>query len=298
MGLLLAWHNVAAMYTSVCARDHLWLPPLHHGDAGADVGLAVVEENGADGGVTLAWKGLSGDPRVFARGCALGSYPQWSAQSQVGGDAVKTSWGPSMAYDPDRPAGYFAWPGDRFGAKDTHLYVAANNEFQPQFIDVVPGVDTFVAPGMTVYRDVTRQPKVYLAWPDHTSHTICWTRGDMGAWEPVRRLTDRSTKQTVALCPHNGALYMAWRGLDPHDKLYWSASDGHGWSPPQVIPGFASLNGPALASDDHLYMAFQGQNLDSSVYWSMSDGGSWSPKMAVPDATTTHAPALCSFGTV
>ena len=94
-------------------------------------------------------------------------------------------------------------------------------------------------------------------------------------------------------------LYMAWRGVDDDQHLYWAVTfDGQWWSRQLVLSDQASLNAPALtAFQDELFMAWRGAN-DDNLWWSTYDGNAalkWSDQHHLADRGSAAGPALAVF---
>jgi hypothetical protein len=49
-----------------------------------------------------------------------------------------------------------------------------------------------------------------------------------------------------ALAVYIGLLYMAWKGIEGDQGIYFSTFDGQNWAAQQNVPGIGSSVGPAL----------------------------------------------------
>jgi hypothetical protein len=101
-------------------------------------------------------------------------------------------------------------------------------------------------------------------------------------------------------------LYLAWRGVEDDQNLYWAVSfDGRYWSRQFVLSDRASADAPALAVfRDKLVMAWTGVGGDDNLYWATYDGNAdlkWSdqsPATASPgvkDRASVEGPSLAVF---
>jgi hypothetical protein len=95
-------------------------------------------------------------------------------------------------------------------------------------------------------------------------------------------------------------LYMAWRGVDDDQNLYWAVSfDGRWWSPELQLSDRASSDAPALAVfQDKLFMAWRGVTQDDTLWWATYDGNAnlqWSDQHQLADRGSVEGPALAVF---
>lgn len=76
---------------------------------------------------------------------------------------------------------------------------------------------------------------------------------------------------------YDGILYMAWKGIQGDEGIYWTTFDGSNWAPQQKVGGVGTSVGPALAPgfDRLLYMAWKGIVGDEGIYWSTFNGTNW-----------------------
>ena len=105
-----------------------------------------------------------------------------------------------------------------------------------------------------------------------------------------------------ALANFNGLLYMAWKGIEGDDGIWWSTFDGANWAPQQNVGGVGTSVGPTLAVNEGdqplLYMAWKGIEGDDGIWWSTFDGANWAPQQNVGGVGTSVGPALASFNGV
>jgi len=96
------------------------------------------------------------------------------------------------------------------------------------------------------------------------------------------------------------SLYMAWRGVDDDENLYWSVSfDGRRWSREIQLSDRASADAPALAVfQGKLFMAWRGVATDDTLWWATYDGNAglqWSDQHQLADRGSVEGPALAVF---
>jgi hypothetical protein len=94
-------------------------------------------------------------------------------------------------------------------------------------------------------------------------------------------------------------LYMAWRGVEDDQHLYWAVTfDGQWWSRQLVLSDRASADAPALAAfQNKLFMAWRGSG-DTNLWWATYDGNAdlkWSAQDQLTDRGTATSPALAVF---
>jgi hypothetical protein len=94
-------------------------------------------------------------------------------------------------------------------------------------------------------------------------------------------------------------LYMAWRGVDDDQNLYWGVSfDGKWWSPQIQLSDRASADAPALAAfQGKLFMVWRGAG-EYNLWWSTYDGNAdfkWSDQQQLTDRGSVEGPSLAVF---
>jgi subtilase family serine protease len=101
----------------------------------------------------------------------------------------------------------------------------------------------------------------------------------------------------VALETFNGKLYMAWKGIERDDRIFYSSFNGTTWTPQQMIPGIGSSSGVSLAVyAGKLYMAWKGVLGDQGIWYSSFNGTTWAPQQLVPGIGTSVGPRLAVLG--
>jgi len=98
------------------------------------------------------------------------------------------------------------------------------------------------------------------------------------------------------LAVFNNHLYMAWKGIEHDQRIFWSNFDGSTWAAQQFVAGVGTSCGPSLAVfNGQLYMAWKGINADQGIYYSSFNGTSWAPQQLVPGVWTSTGPSLAVF---
>jgi hypothetical protein len=96
--------------------------------------------------------------------------------------------------------------------------------------------------------------------------------------------------------------YMAWKGMEFDDTIWWSTFDGTNWAPQRRVPSVLTSSGVALAEfNGRLFMAWKGSfegaaPFDERIFWTTFDGKSWAPQRQVPDVWTSAGPQLAALG--
>jgi kumamolisin len=98
------------------------------------------------------------------------------------------------------------------------------------------------------------------------------------------------------LAVFNNRLYMAWKGIEHDQRIFWSSFDGAHWTSQQSVPNVATSSGVSLAVfNGKLYMAWKGMNADEGLWWSSFNGSSWAPQQEVPGVASSTGPSLAVF---
>jgi kumamolisin len=106
----------------------------------------------------------------------------------------------------------------------------------------------------------------------------------------------RGAGKPPALELFNQRLYMAWKGVEHDQRIFWSNFDGATWAPQQFVSGVATSSGVSLAVfNGKLYMAWKGMDVDQRIFWSSFDGAHWVPQQYVSGVATSVGPSLAVF---
>ena len=137
-------------------------------------------------------------------------------------------------------------------------------------------------------------------------------------WRPQIPLNDRASLEGPSLAvsaigsfvgESNKQLYMAWRGIDDDDGIYWSSLEGDIWSPQKLIPGVGSLHGPTLTTNfsrtrpdgvpvSGLFMAWDGVPGDDAIYFAQNlepAFSDWTNQQRIDGVGTSDRPGLALF---
>lgn len=193
--------------------------------------------------------------------------------------------GPALAtFDGSR---FMAWRGV---IEDEHLYFATNDgsgwRTQIQLPDRGSGngptLATFQGQLIMAWRGAAEDQQLYWAtYPDETRDP---------PWSDQHQLADRGSFRGPALAVFAGQLFMAWRGVEGDQHLYWSTFDGQGWSDQHPLSDRVSVDCPMLVPFGTSFFMFWrgGSGLDVSdlqLYTSTYEGGdpssAWSPQQPV-----------------
>ena len=99
------------------------------------------------------------------------------------------------------------------------------------------------------------------------------------------------------LAVFDNRLYMAWKGIEHDQRIWFSSFNGAAWTPQQFVSGVATSCGVSLAVfSGRLYMAWKGMNADEGIWYSSFDGSSWVPQKLVGGVATSTGPSLAVFG--
>jgi hypothetical protein len=114
-----------------------------------------------------------------------------------------------------------------------------------------------------------------------------------------------SHRPSLAATEPDFLLWAAWRGVDPDQNIYFTASfDGKHWPDGKRSDGTGSSVGPSLAFysmgavggvTGRPYAAWKGVDGDQGIYWSSWDGQNWAPQQKIDGAGTSVGPSLAAF---
>jgi len=146
--------------------------------------------------------------------------------------------------------------------------------------------------------------------PDSNIH---WTSFDGTAWDTTGQHglsgvnTDVGTANAPTIATWQGPgdpkplLYMAWRGVDDDERLWWAAFDGANWTSQQPYAGNGTSNGPAMAVfRNQLYLVWNGAHDDPRIWYTSFDPEvlDWHPSREVAPGggvATNESPAVTVF---
>ncbi|MFF2555389.1 hypothetical protein ACFVUS_30595 [Nocardia sp. NPDC058058] len=165
----------------------------------------------------------------------------------------------------------------------------------------VPGATSPTAPALAVF-----QHRLHLAWRAEDSTDSMWftdtVDGAGSPWNlPYVGTSDRPALSALFVAGTE-TLYLAWKGQQHDQSIYWSTSaDGHKWEDQQILGGAETSRGPSLIVFRDVLQAFwrggehlitSNQNLYSAVH---GDTG-WSAPIGLPGMASAESPALAVLG--
>ncbi len=237
----------------------------------------------------MVWKGVQGDQSMWWT--TYTDQNGWGPQQPVvGSDGVVpgTSVGPQLAVFNGRL--YMAWKGVQGDQSIWWSSTSDGREWRPQqqvrgSNGVVPG--TSVGPSLAVYGE-----QLYMAWKGVQGDPTMWwsSTSDGQNWASQNQINlgfGFSTSVGPSLAVLNNELYMAWKGVEGDQGIWWSSTPGvPNWGAQQQVCGVGTSVGPCLAAyNDTLYMAWKGVDGDDGIYWTLfglNPGG----QVNVPGADT------------
>ncbi|MEO8829388.1 papain-like cysteine protease family protein [Lapillicoccus sp.] len=236
-----------------------------------------------DGRLYAAWKGETGDDRIFTS-----SYDghSWTEQTVVGGN---TSAGPSLGKLGSSM--YLAWKGEH---SDQRVFSLRVDGSQWQAQQQVPGIGSSTGPAIYDFGG-----RLYAAWKGVDEDQAIWysSTADGVTWSGQRTIPGVASSIGPSLCNWQGRLWAAWKGMSNDQALYYASFDGNAWSPQQVLPGVASSVGPSIAAyQEKVYAIWKGVIGDENLYYSYFDGVRWAPQQVVPGVASSVGAALNGYG--
>jgi hypothetical protein len=153
----------------------------------------------------------------------------------------------------------------------------------------IPDVGTSAKPAAVIYPD---GKSVFLAWKgEGNDQGIYWTRtqqlapdaaGGKYTFNPSPQLQAKdahlnfATSHAPALASFQGRVYMAWKGEEGDDAIYWSYYDGANWQPQTKLQAATKIAPAMVATGDTIFLVSKGQS-DNNIWWAMMgdsfDGG-------------------------
>jgi hypothetical protein len=120
------------------------------------------------------------------------------------------------------------------------------------------------------------------AWPD--DNNVPQTR-----WDKPARVPGVGTSHSPALAWHEGQVWMAWKGMNEDESIYWSVFTNGEWEAQRALGFAATSSHPALASyNGHLYLVWKGAGDDNHIWWSRYRGyGKWDDQQVIDGRATS-----------
>ncbi|MEE6309179.1 matrixin family metalloprotease, partial [Plantactinospora veratri] len=153
---------------------------------------------------------------------------------------------------------------------------------------------------------------LYMVWRGENNQGIFFSKNDRFGWFPPEHIPGVGARCRPAVAAFHRTPYLAWKGVDEDQQLWWTRkSDGGGWEPQRRVGAEFSSESPALvALPDRLYLFWKGPDGNDNLYYSWLDHGSsdWRPgriasyrdynsvEPVVLNVTTAAAPAAEMVG--
>jgi Calcineurin-like phosphoesterase len=235
---------------------------------------------GAKTDLYAAWKGETGDDRLFLAAFANNS---WTSLGTIPGNS---SIGPALAMIGDTL--YASWKGEQ---DDERLFYAAFSGKSWDSQAAIPG-NSSVGPALAAVGGV-----LYAAWKGESyDQRLFFSSLQNGAWVPQEQIPNVASSIGPALAGLGTELYAAWKGKDSDQRMYYAVFDGKSWSGQKPIPGAATSVGPSLAViGTTLYAAWKGEGSDQRLWYASFDGTNWSGQNQIPGTASSLGPALAAF---
>jgi len=99
-----------------------------------------------------------------------------------------------------------------------------------------------------------------------------------------------------ALAVFKNALYMAWKGIEFDERIFFTHYNGSIWAAQAEVPGVGTSAGVSLAVfQNALYMVWKGEGNDQRIWWTRFNGTSWAGQQQIPGVFTSTGPRLAVF---
>ncbi|QCX81532.1 hypothetical protein C9F11_39750 [Streptomyces sp. YIM 121038] len=215
-----------------------WTWPERVPDANGSVGPALAPY----AGVFQAWKGVTGDQRIWWNRWNGG----WSGNQVVPG--ANSSFGPALAFDRyGTGVPHMVWKGSEGDERIWwNRYLGggsgSNNWTGPE---AVPAATTRAGVALAS----PPEGGLYLAWKStDAEENILYSRLSGNTWLSPRGVPGARSSVGPALAVNSGYLYATWKGVTGDEQVWWSRLVGNTWSVPQQVGGARSSFRPALAT--------------------------------------------------
>src|SRR5262249_9067171 len=134
----------------------------------------------------------------------------------------------------------------------------------------VPGVGTSHGPALAAQLN----QYLMMAWKGIPGDSgIYWSSNNLfhglgQGWDPQHHVPNVGTSNKPALAFQFPKLFMAWKGIENDQGIYFSWNSGDlTWQPQLNVPHVGTSEGPALALfNNAIHMAWKGIAGDSGIY--------------------------------
>lgn len=238
-----------------------------------------------DGKLYAAWKGESGDDRIFY---STFDGTNWAEQALIGGNS---SAGPCLANH--NGVLNMGWKGE-FGDERLFDLTVVNATFGQQRL--MPGFASTTGPALGDF-----DGRLYAAWKGAEEDQAIWYSSTADTldtlWGAQNVIPGVATSVGVSLCNWQGRLYAAWKGSNNDQGMYYASFDGTNWGPQAIVPNAGSSVGPAIAAyQEKVYAVWKGIIGDEGLYYSHWDGHTWAPQQLIPGVASSAGAALTGYG--
>jgi hypothetical protein len=236
----------------------------------------------------MAWKGMSGDERIWFASSTDGII--WQNQDFVR-DGAGTSFGPALAFFNGKI--YMAWKGM---SGDERIWFASSTDgiiWQNQDF-VRGGVGTSSRPALAAYKG-----RLYLVWKGMAGDERIWysNSADGILWQNHELVGGvNGTNAGPALSVYDCDIIMVWKGVVGDSQIWYTISDGKRWSAQRLVPQATTNSIAALTVlNKKLYMAYEE---NTSIRHTTYKGRRWDAQTGIVQGIQTPpaaGPALAFF---
>jgi hypothetical protein len=145
----------------------------------------------------------------------------------------------------------------------------------------IPGVGTSDKPAAVI---APNGKSVFLAWKgEGGDQGIYWTQTQQLAPDAATgkytfnpspqspHVKNVATTHGPALASYQGRVYMAWKGEEGDNTIYWSFYDGAKWQPQTPLPAETDIGPAMVATDNAVFLVWKGKS-DTKLWWAILGG--------------------------
>jgi kumamolisin len=100
----------------------------------------------------------------------------------------------------------------------------------------------------------------------------------------------------TALTEFNNALFMAWKGIEFDERIFYTTFNGHSWVAQAQVPNVGTSTGVTIAVfQNQIYMAWKGEGNDQGIWWTTFNGSAWAPQKEMQNVATSTGPRMAVF---